>query len=36
MSELFKDLVIDSESPSGLRWANKLREELNGHYARFR
>ena len=66
MSELFKDLVIDSESPSGLRWAdtarrnrgkrvgalphegyfatldeaaevaNKLREELHGHYARFR
>ncbi|ACF15901.1 gp3.8 [Escherichia phage 13a] len=25
MSELFKDLVIDSESPSGLRWADTAR-----------
>lgn len=25
MSELFKDLVIDSGSPSGLRWANHAR-----------
>lgn len=36
MSELFKDLVIDSESPSGLRWSDSaLREELHGQYARF-
>lgn len=25
MSELFKDLVIDSQSPSGLRWADTAR-----------
>lgn len=28
MSELFKDLVIDSESPSGLRWADTKKYNL--------
>ncbi|AVJ51901.1 hypothetical protein ebrios_18 [Escherichia phage Ebrios] len=30
MSELFKDLVIDSESPSGLRWADTARYQQAG------
>lgn len=30
MSELFKDLVIDSESPSGLRWSDSARYQQAG------
>lgn len=30
MSELFKDLVIDSQSPSGLRWAETKKYNLAG------